>query len=110
MATNKNLSLDQGTTFTENIQYLDNSKTPVSLVGYDVKGQIRKSYYSTNATATFDVTVTNASVGNLTISLHFNTTSNIAAGRYLYDVRANTANTAVRIQEGILTVNPGVTK
>ena len=58
----------------------------------------------------FKTTVTDAANGNIVISLNFNQTANVAAGRYVYDVRANTANTAVRIQEGIITVNPGVTK
>jgi hypothetical protein len=112
MSTTKNLSLDQGTTFTENIRYLDNSKNPISLTGYTVKGQLRKSYYSANATATFTTNITNETTGNITISLGFTTTANIAAGRYVYDVVANTVNNVnvVRIQEGILTVNPGVTK
>ena len=109
MATNKNLSLDQGSSFTESVRYLDNSKIPISLVGYTVKSQMRKSYYSANA-ITFDTILTNGTTGNITISLNFNTTANISSGRYVYDVKANTANTAIKIQEGIITVNPGVTK
>jgi hypothetical protein len=109
MATYKNLSLDQGSSFTESIQYLDNSKSPISLVGYDVKSQMRKSFYSANA-ITFDAVLTNGATGNITISLNFNATANIAPGRYVYDIKANTANTAIKIQEGIITVNPGVTK
>lgn len=109
MATSKNLTIDQGSTFSESVTYKDTNKNPVSLSGYDVQGMMRKSYYSTNAIV-FTSTVTDAANGNVNISLNFNQTSNIAAGRYVYDVRANTANTAVRIQEGIITVNPGVTK
>jgi len=109
MATNKNLSLDQGSSFTESVRYLDSSKNPISLVGYDIKSQMRKSYYSANA-ITFNAVLTNGATGNITISLDFNTTANIMPGRYVYDVKANTANTAIKIQEGIITVNPGVTK
>ena len=109
MATYKNLSLDQGSSFTESIQYLDSSKTPISLVGYSVKSQMRKSYYSANA-ITFDTILTDSATGNITISLNFNVTANISPGRYVYDIKANTANTAIKIQEGIITVNPGVTK
>ena len=109
MATYKNLSLDQGSSFTEFIRYIDNSKNPISLVGYDVKSQMRRSYYSANA-ITFNTILTDGATGNITISLNFNATANITPGRYVYDVKANTANTAIKIQEGIITVNPGVTK
>lgn len=109
MATSKNLTMDQGSTFSESVTYKDTNKNPVSLSGYDIRSMMRKSYYSANAVV-FTSIITDAANGNITISLNFNQTSNIAAGRYVYDVRANTANTAVKIQEGIITVNPGVTK
>ena len=108
MATTKNLTIDQGSSFSESVTYRDTNKNPVSLSGYDIQGMMRKSYYSANAIV-FTTTVTDATNGNIVISLNFNQTANVAAGRYVYDVRANTANTAVRIQEGIITVNPGVT-
>ena len=79
------------------------------MVGYDVKSQMRKSFYSANA-ITFNTILTDGATGNITISLNFNATANITPGRYVYDIKANTANTAIKIQEGIITVNPGVTK
>jgi hypothetical protein len=51
----------------------------------------------------------NASNGNISISLTASQTANLD-GRYVYDITANTANTTIRIQEGIATVNPGVTR
>ena len=36
--------------------------------------------------------------------------ANLIAGRYIYDIEANVATTVVRIVEGIVTVNPGVTR
>jgi hypothetical protein len=41
MATNKNINIDQRASFIDYAQYLDISKTPISLVGYDVKAQLR---------------------------------------------------------------------
>jgi hypothetical protein len=43
------------------------------------------------------------------LSLTSSQTANLD-GRYVYDITANTANTTIRIQEGIVTVNPGVTR
>jgi hypothetical protein len=109
MATKTNLVIDQGATFSANIQYLDNSKNPISLAGYDINSQMRRSYSSANAT-TFTANITNATTGNVSISLTSSQTANLIAGRYIYDIEANVAATVVRIVEGIVTVNPGVTR
>jgi len=109
MATTKNLVIDQGSTFTANVQFLDNSKNPISLVGYTAKSQMRRSYYSANAIS-FTTNITNTTTGNVSISLTSGQTANLIAGRYIYDIEANVDNTIVRIVEGIVTVNPGVTR
>ena len=94
------------------IQYLDNAKSPISLVGYDVKSKMRKSFYSANA-ITFNTILTDGATGNITISLNFNVTANITPGRYVYDIKANTANTAntinISIPEPFTLVNLGNT-
>jgi hypothetical protein len=108
MARTKNLSLDQGVTFSEYIYYLD-VKTPISLSGYNVRSQMRRSYYSANAIS-FTTSVTDASNGAVQLSLESNITANLIPGRYVYDVEGYTGNIVIRISEGIVTVNPGVTK
>jgi hypothetical protein len=109
MATTKNLVIDQGTTFSANIQYQDTNKTPISLVGYTARSQLRRSYYSANA-ITFTANIVNSTTGNITISLTSGQTANLVAGRYIYDIEANISDTIVRIVEGIVTVTPGVTR
>jgi hypothetical protein len=108
MATNKNLTIDQGASFITYAQYTDILKTPISLVGYDIRAQLRKSYYSANVVS-FTAVLANGANGNVSISLTASQTANLD-GRYVYDITANTANTTIRIQEGIVTVNPGVTR
>ena len=51
MATIKNLVLEQGATFSANIQYLNSNKVPISLVGYNVRSKMRTSYNAANAAA-----------------------------------------------------------
>jgi hypothetical protein len=109
MADVKNLTIDQGATFYSNIQYLDINKIPISLLGYDIKAQLRKTYYSANA-VTFTSNIVNAPYGNISLTLPANATSNLKVGRYVYDVKANIGNITYRIVEGIVTVNPGVTQ
>jgi len=107
MAATKNLVIDQGATFSANIQYLDNSKNPISLAGYNVRSKIRTSYDSPNA-VTLTATVTNASTGNVNLYLDAANTSLVHYGRYVYDVEAYSGNTVIRLQEGAITVTPGV--
>ncbi len=105
------LILDQGATFESTLDLVADDGSAVNVAGYLFSGQIRKSYYSSNATANLTITVSDAANGNLTISLNSATTANIAAGRYLYDVKmTDTANTVTRIVEGIITVTPQITK
>jgi hypothetical protein len=112
MATTKNLYIDQGATFSTNVQYIDIYKNPIPLTGYTANCQIRKSYGSANAAAILNTVIYDQTRGNITISLDYGTTANLTAGRYLYDVTATNTNTnsIVRVIEGIMTVNPSVTR
>lgn len=105
------LTLDQGTTFETTIDLVDDTGVAINVAGYVFSGQIRKSYYSSNPTANLVITISNAASGNVNISLDAANTSNIAAGRYLYDIKmTDTQNTVTRIVEGVITVTPQVTK
>lgn len=112
MAAYTELYMDQGTTFTNVITITDDiTNSAINISGYIVRSQIRRSYYSANATANITCTVTDAAAGEITMSLTENQTSNIKAGRYLFDVETvDTGNVVSRILEGIITVTPGVTR
>ena len=110
MAITKNLTIDQGSTFAANLQYVTNSKIPVDLTGYTIRSQMRKSYKSANASAAFTTSVITAESGNIQLSLTASITANLKYGRYVYDAKANVGNVSVKIFEGIVTVYPGVTQ
>jgi len=106
-----NLYMEQGTSFATTITLDDAYGNSYNLIGYVASSQMRKSYYSSNATATFSSSI-NTDKGTITLTLSSNTTANIAAGRYVYDaVIVNSANNIVtRILEGIVDVSPRVTR
>jgi hypothetical protein len=105
------LALDQGSDFQSTLDLVGNDGSPINVAGYRFASQIRKSYYSVNATANIIVTVVNSANGNTVLSLDAANTANITPGRYLYDIiMQDTSNVTSRIVEGIITVNPGVTK
>lgn len=107
------LFLEQGTTFNTTITLDDVYGQSYNLLNFSASSQIRKSYYSSNATAVFD-TLVNGTNGEIALSLTANVTANIRPGRYVYDVLiydvADTANTTIRILEGIINVTPSVTR
>lgn len=106
-----NLYLEQGTTFTTTITLDDVYGDTYDLSGYRASSQMRKSYYSANATATFSTSI-NIGLGTVTLDLDANTTANIAPGRYVYDavIIDDTHNVTTRILEGIIEVSPCVTR
>lgn len=105
------LFLEQGADFNMSITLDDVSGENFNLVNYTASSQMRKSYYSSNSTATFTVsTGDNPSQGIITISLNSANTANIYPGRYVYDVYVTSAGSRVRVLEGIVSVTPQVTK
>jgi len=109
MATKANLVIDQGTTYSTDLNLTDENGDALDLSGYSANSQIRKHYTSSNSVA-FTVSV-NAIAGVITLSLSANQTSNLTSGRYVYDVEiADASNTISRIVEGIVTVTPQVTR
>jgi hypothetical protein len=110
MASYAELTVDQGTTFNTILTLTDdNTNLPINVSGYSINANIKKSYYSVNNTAVFTSTVNDAPNGNVTITISSGTSSNIKAGRYVYDVKITSPDSIVtRIIEGILTVTPRV--
>lgn len=111
MASVSNLALDQGTTYAVTIGVTDDTGSARDLSGYTGRAQIRRSYYTTSNTA-FTVSIDNPDDGEIVLSLTATQTSNLKAGRYVYDVEiVNDGTSEVeRIVEGIITVYPEVTR
>lgn len=110
MAAYAELIVDQGSTFNTILTLTDDTTNlPINVANYIINANIKKSYYSINNTAVFASTINDASNGNVTISLSSSVSSNIKAGRYVYDVKVTSpASIVTRIVEGILTITPRV--
>ena len=107
MATKANISIDQGTSFTTEVLLTDENGDPLDLTAYTANSQIRKTYTSLTSVP-FNTVLSN---GQVMLSLSANATGNLEAGRYVYDVVVHDgSNTITRVVEGIVTVNPQVTK
>jgi len=107
MATKANISIDQGTTFSTVVALTDDAGNPLNLTAYSANSQIRKWYTSSNSVA-FTTELTD---GDIILSMNAATTGSLSAGRYVYDVTVtDNANNITRVVEGIVTVNPRVTR
>ena len=105
-----NLYLEKGSTFDTTIYLDDVYGDSYQLSGYTANSEIRKSYYSSNATATFATSI-DTSNGTITLSLAPAITSNISPGRYVYDtIITDTQGKVTRILEGVIDVSPSVTR
>jgi len=112
MAAYVELYMDQGATFNNVINLADDvTNANINVSGYTVRSQMRRSYYSANATASIVCTITDAANGEITMSLAAANTANIKAGRYLFDLETvDTLSNITRVLEGIITVTPEITR
>lgn len=105
------VDMDQGTDFNLDVVVKRDDGSVINVAGYDFSSSMRKSFYSSSSTANLTVSVLNAANGNVRFSLNAATTANIKAGRYVFDIKQiDTSNVTTRMFEGIITVNPQVTK
>ena len=108
MSIKTNLTVDQGANFIYNIYLIDVNGDPFNITGYTGNSQIRRTYTS-NSYVTMSVAVT-GNTGLISLSMNASTTSSLTHNRYVYDVELLANSVVSRIVEGIVTVNPGVTR
>jgi len=106
-----NLVIDQGSDFALDL-VIKEAGTALNLSNYSGRAQLRTSVDASSASATFSVTVTNASGGALKMQLPATTSAALAAGQYVYDLEIYTANDSIvkRIIQGDVTITPEVTR
>ena len=106
-----NLVIDQGSDFALDLVIKEGGSALI-LANYSGRAQLRTSVDASSASATFTVTVTNASNGALKMQLPAATSSGISAGQYVYDLEIYTSADSIvkRIMQGDVTITPEVTR
>ena len=110
MAAISNLYIDQGTDFNVTVDVTNIDGSVLNLSNYTAVSQIRKTYGSSNVSATFTTSITCCSRASNT---YFNRYTNIylTAGRYVYDLNiTSSAGQTTRVVEGQVVLTPGVTR
>ncbi len=109
MAIKSNIVIDQGTDFEVTINVRDANTTAIALTGFTGQAQLRK-YYTSSTKHDFNVIVS-VNTGEVTLAMSAANTANIASGRYVYDcVLVSNTSVVSRIVEGIVTINPRVSR
>ena len=114
MATVRNILIDQNADYLETFTAKEDTGTIIDLTGKTVSGKLRKAYASTTST-TFSAVTVSDTAGTYTLSLTDVQTGygTLDRGRYVYDVITTltaSPTTITRIQQGIATVSPSVTR
>ena len=105
-----NLVLDQGSDFIATLDIQDSVGNALDLIGYNIRGQVRKTYQSITAT---DISCSKTdNVGEVKLGLTNSQTSAMRDGRYVYDIEIVHAilGTVIRVVEGQVTVTPRSTR
>ena len=110
MAAFSELVIEHGATFISTLNVEDVNGDAINLTSYTANSQMRKSYYSSSSNIIIS-TITGTSNGEITLGMSAANTSNLAPGRYVYDVIITSpTNVVTRVVEGIVTVLPSVTR
>lgn len=114
MAGYSNIYLNQGETFTSQLTLTDSNGNAYNLTGFNIASSAKRSYYSSNTTINFVVSIMNANNGIIQLSANAATTANIVSisgANMVYDVllKDPASNNITRVLEGQVIVNPGVT-
>lgn len=105
------LFLDQGMDFRHTIYLSDDvTNAAVNIYGYTVTSHLKRSYFSQNVSGNIICTIVDASNGEVQLHMNSANTSNLKAGRYVYDIITyDSGGTPNKVLEGIIHVAPTVT-
>lgn len=116
-STYKEITMDQGATFSEEVVLKNIDDTAFDLTNYSVRGKLRRSVASSTATD-FTCTVTDAANGTFILSLTSAQTAALTAQNYVttiyhYDVEifdSSSPPTVYRVLRGRIFLEPEVTR
>jgi hypothetical protein len=117
--------IEQGSTTTFEIQYKDNTNTPINLSGYGARMQVRSDVNSSTILLTLSSSIqpdgtglsmsgsngtTPVQSGSIGLYISAATSSNLSFGEAVYDLEIHSGNTVYRILEGCVKLSKEVTR
>lgn len=110
MSTYVELQIDQGAQFSTTISVFDTSGNSSNLIGSTANAQLRRVWSSESYTP-FQITFIDPANGVMTMAMTSANTALLNTGRHVYDVKlTDAAGESRRVFEGIVVINPSVTR
>ena len=110
MAIAQNIIIEQDADYSQQFTAKTDAGVVIDLTNSSLDGMVRKSFASTAYTS-FAPTIVTATSGIFSLALTDVQTALLDRGRHVYDVRVtDSTSTITRIQEGVATVSPSVTR
>ncbi|HIL26489.1 MAG TPA: hypothetical protein EYG21_03720 [Nitrospinaceae bacterium] len=111
-----NLLLDQGSTFSTTITGYDIGGNKLDLTGYNARAKIKANYSTGTSLADFTVSIQSGTNGDayvnglVDLSLTSTETAALVVSDWRYDVEVYSGTNVIKIQQGLVRVNPEITK
>jgi hypothetical protein len=107
MAISRNILFYQGANSVMQSLVSNSDGNPVDLTEFEISGKIKKHHGSANI---ISFSCTGYANGIILCTLDSQTTANMDAGRYVYnvDITENSTNNTIRVQHGLLVLKPSV--
>ena len=110
MAIAQNIIIEQDADYSQQFTAKTDAGVVIDLTNSSLDGMVRKSFASTTATS-FTTAIVSATAGTFTLALTDVQSAALDRGRHVYDVRVtDSTSTITRIQSGVATVSPSVTR
>ena len=93
--TAENFSINQGANLDRTLTVTTDGTTAYDISGLTLTGQMRKSYASDSASATFTTSIVSGTDGTYKIQLSNSDTTDLDDGRYVYDVEITLGDSTV---------------
>jgi len=105
-----NIVINAGSDFSQ-VYTLESSSNNsfLDLSGYTVISKMRK-HSSSSTSISFNTSIINSALGQISIGLSNSITSNIKPGRYIYDIVITKNSVNTRVIEGMALVREGATR
>jgi hypothetical protein len=108
--------MDQGSTFSQTIIVRDVNGNLIDLTGYSTRAKIKANY--STGTSLVDITTSIQSgttgdgyvSGKVELSLTSTQTAALATNDWRYDVEVYSGINVIRVQQGLVRINPEITK
>jgi len=100
----RNLFVDQGDSFRQEITLTGSDSLPINLTDYTISGSIKR-YLNTAEVIPIVTSITSPTLGKILLTIDEAETSKLKFERYIYEVKISGGSNVIRVLSGQILVN-----